>query len=289
VLECVINISEGRDPEVLARLADACAWVLLDLHSDAVHHRSVFTLAGEELAVGDAARALTAQAVAILALDAHRGVHPRRGVVDVVPFVTLGDRHDGAFSAVELRHVGSSALQAREDFARWCASELEVPCFLYGPVSSGVERTLPELRREGFESIQPDFGPHRAHPSAGAIAVGARPALIAYNVELASNDLDLARRCARAVRGPAVRALGLDLGDRVQVSCNLIDPFVLGPEQLMDLVVAELDGSGVEVARAELVGLIPRGVLRAVPEHRWAELGLSDSASIEARIGGLGL
>lgn len=257
MLECVINISEGRRLDVVELIARNAGGDLLDLHTDPDHNRSVLTLVGAE-----AARAVTAAAVLALDLRTHQGVHPRLGVVDVVPFVPLGSA------------TLTTAEEARDAHARWMADELGVPCFLYGG-----ERSLPEVRRHAFDGLAPDVGPAAPHPTAGAAAVGARNPLVAYNVWLAEPDADLARRLATAVRGPAVRALGLAVGDHVQVSMNLIDPLVVRPDQAYDMVAA-----AAAVARAELVGLVPRRVLDAVPRARWAELDLSEERTIEARL-----
>jgi glutamate formiminotransferase len=258
VLECVINISEGRDERTIAAIAAAAGRHLLDVHTDPHHHRSVLTLVGEA-----APRAVTAEAVARIDLRRHEGVHPRIGAVDVVPFVPLA----GSTLA--------DAVAARDSFGRWAAEDLGLPCFTYGP-----ERTLPELRREAFASLAPTFGPDRPHPTAGAVAVGARPVLVAYNVWLVEPDLDLARRIAREVRGPAVRTLGLAVGDRVQVSMNLVDPGAVGPAEATDAVAARAS-----VAGCELVGLVPEAVLAAVPQRRWAELDLGADRTIEERLG----
>jgi len=257
MLECVVNVSEGRDQGVLDDLAAACGRDLLDRHVDPDHHRSVFTLVGET-----APRALAAAAVARLDLRAHAGVHPRLGVVDVVPFVPLA----GASLA--------DAVAARDAFAEWAGAELGVPCFRYGP-----ERTLPEVRRRAFVDVAPDTGPTAPHPTAGATCVGARPFLVAYNVWLAEPDLDQARAVATAVRSPAVRALGLRCGARVQVSMNLVDPAVVGPAAAFDAVAAQ-----VPVAGAELVGLVPAAVLAGVPPARYAELDIGPDRTIEARL-----
>ena len=215
--------------------------------------------------VGEVApRAITVAAVELLDLRRHQGVHPRLGVVDVVPFVAL---------------AGSSpldALAARDDFCGWAATTLAVPCFRYGP-----ERSLPDVRRLAFSPLRPDVGPAKAHPTAGAICVGARPVLVAYNVWLAEADVALAQRVAAAVRRPALRALGLPVGDRVQVSMNLVDPTTLGPAAAFDLVA-----SLAHVAGAELVGLLPAAVLDAVAPERWAALDLSAERTIEARLRG---
>ncbi|MEJ5255436.1 MAG: hypothetical protein WHS89_08815 [Acidimicrobiales bacterium] len=256
MLECVINVSEGRRLATVELIARNAGAALLDVHTDPHHNRAVLTLLGEE-----AARAVSAAAVLALDLRAHEGVHPRFGVVDVVPFVPLGG------STID------DAVDARDRFAHWFASELGVPCFLYGP-----ERTLPEVRRLAFRSLRPDVGPATPHPTAGACAVGAREVLVAYNLWLASDDLALAEQIAASLRSPEVRALGLQVGERVQVSMNLVDPGTVGPAEVFDAVAALT-----AIERAELVGLVPEAVLAAVDPERWTELNLSPDRTIEAR------
>ena len=261
MLECVVNISEGRDDAVIAAVAGAAGSDLLDVHTDPHHHRSVLTLVGEE-----AVRAVTTEAVARIDLRTHAGVHPRIGAVDVVPFVPLVDA------------PLADAVDARDRYCRWAGDELHLPCFRYGP-----ERTLPDVRREAFRSLEPDDGPAQPHPSAGAVAVGARALLVAYNVWLADPDIDLARRIAREIRGPDLRTLGLRVGDRVQVSMNLVAPQRIGPADATDLVAARAPVEG-----CELVGLVPRQVLDAVPRGRWAALDLAEDRTIEARLAARG-
>lgn len=257
MLECVINVSEGRDADAVAAIAGAGGPALLDVHSDAHHNRSVLTLAGA--GVEDAARAVAAEALCRIDLRDHVGVHPRLGAVDVVPFVPL---------------AGASmpdAVAARDRFAAWAGAELGVPCFLYGP-----ERTLPEVRRRAFADLAPDTGPPAAHPTAGAICAGARPVLVAYNVWLTPEaDVATAVEIARQIRGPGLRALGLDVGGRAQVSMNLVDPARLTPADAFDAVAARAP-----VERAELVGLVPAWVLDAVAPSRWAELDLHRSRAL---------
>ncbi|CAN5712915.1 glutamate formimidoyltransferase [soil metagenome] len=257
VLECVINISEGRRPEVVAAVASAAGDDLLDVHVDADHHRAVLTVVGE-----DAPRTITVAAMGLIDLADHVGAHPRIGAVDVVPFVALG------------RSSPTDAVAARDRFAAWAGGEAGLPCFVYGP-----ERSLPDVRRGAFVSLMPDTGPPGPHPTAGAVAVGARPPLLAYNLWLTEPDLALARRLAAEVRGPAVRALGLAVGDAVQVSMNLLDPLHVGPAVVHDQVARVT-----AIARAELVGLAPAAVLAAVARHRWAELDLAEDQTIEARL-----
>ncbi len=266
MLACVINLSEGRLPEVIASLAAAAGDHCLDVHTDADHHRSVFWLAGP--AVEDAARALATAAVHALSLTEHDGVHPRIGVVDVVPFVPI-DAGSSMFDAIG----------ARDAFAVWAGNALDLPCFLYGP-----NRTLPEVRKTAFDPAVPDTGPRHPHPTAGAAAVGARTPLVAYNLWLANSDLTQAKVVAAGLRGPDVRALGLQVGEHVQVSCNLINPSRVGPAKVYDDVARR-----VPVARAELVGLVGRDVLTAVPERRWAELDLAEAKTVEACLEQAGL
>jgi glutamate formiminotransferase len=272
MLECVVNISEGRRVHVLDELALAAGPLLLDVHRDEHHNRSVFTVAGPREQVADAVRALAGATVERLDLCSHQGVHPRIGVLDVVPWVAMTGwpLEPGPLEG---------AVEARDGFAQWAGDVLEVPCFLYG-----TGRSLPQIRREAWNTLAPDTGPLFPHPTAGASAVGARTVLVAYNLWLAEPDLNLARRLAADLRGPAVRTLGLPVGDAVQVSCNLIDPQVVGPAAVFDAVAARTG-----VARAELVGLLPARVLEAIPERRWPELDLGRSRTIEARLEQAGL
>lgn len=261
MLECVVNISEGRDLAVIEALTAAAGGDLLDVHRDPHHHRSVWTLVGER-----APRAVAAAAVTRIDLRRHDGVHPRLGAVDVVPFVPLGDT------------PFTEAVAARDRFAAWAGRELGLPCFAYGP-----ERSLPDVRRQAFAELGPTTGPAEAHPTAGAVAVGARPVLVAYNVWLVDTPLAEARRIAAGLRGPTVRALGLQVGRRVQVSMNLVDPGRTGPAAVVDAVARQAP-----VAGTELVGLVPDEVLWAQDPERWAELDLAPDRTIEARLAATG-
>jgi glutamate formiminotransferase len=271
-LECVVNVSEGRDEQLLERLAAACGNVLLDVHSDPDHHRSVLTLAGPDEMVETGVRMLAATAVSTLDIGLHVGEHPRIGVVDVVPFVPL--------TTTDL----VPAMAARDRFGRWAGVELGLPCFFYGPLQPSGHRTLPQIRRSAFSTLVPDTGPEQPHPRAGACAVGARHFLVAYNVWVAGGDATLARSVAAAVRGPAVRTLGFDLAGQPQVSCNLVDPLTIGPAEVHDQIARLLEDADASVERCELVGLLPTAVLDTVPPARWPELGLRPEATIEARL-----
>lgn len=223
----------------------------------------------------DATRALARAATARIDLSAHRGVHPRFGVVDVVPFVPLPGGHP-AGPGDDL----GPALAARDAFARWAGDVLGVPCFLYGP-----QRSLPEVRRLAFDPLPPDTGPARRHPTAGACAVGARPALVAYNLWLDTADVSVARELAASVRTPVRRTLGLLVGERTQVSCNLVDPRRVGPVETFDAVARAAASRGVGVTGAELVGLVPADVADAVPPGRRLEVDVTPDRSVEARLG----
>jgi glutamate formiminotransferase len=265
VIECVLNLSEGRDLVLLDRLAASCGRSLLDVHRDPDHNRAVFTLAGPD--VRDAARALAEKAVAAIDVSRHSGAHPRLGAVDVVPFVAL---------------PGSSradAARERDDFAAWAGESLGVPCFLYGFGTGPRERTLPEVRRGAFGEITPDYGPPRPHPAAGAMAVGARPPLVAYNLWLEEAAPKQAKSLAARLRSTAVRALAFDLGGRAQLSFNLLEPELVGPQHVYGAVAAVA-----RIERAELVGLLPSSVLDRVPRTSWGRLGLSPDSTVEARL-----
>jgi glutamate formiminotransferase len=272
LLECVVNLSEGRDQTTIAAVAQAAGPCLLDVHSDHDHHRSVLTLAGAEELIREAVRSVAIQTVTRLDIQRHDGAHPRLGTLDVVPWVSLAGWpiQDGPIQP---------AVRARDDFAQWAGIELDLPCFLYGP-----ERSLPDVRRQAWKTLRPDTGPPESHPAAGATAVGARPILIAYNLWLAEADLDTARQIVGTIRGPHVRALALAVGHNVQVSCNLIAPWTVGPSAVFDAVARRAS-----IARCELVGLAPEAVLRAIPRRRWAELDLDPSTTIEARLEQAGL
>lgn len=268
IIECVANVSEGRDARVLAAMAEAIRAVagvhLADVHGDPDHHRSVFTMLGSPPAVAAAALALAEAALPRIDMREHRGLHPRLGALDVVPFVPLGDAPMTAAIDVACR-VGAAL-----------AERHAVPVYFYGAAArSPGRRELPDVRRGGYEALAarlatpagaPDAGPARFDARAGAIVVGARDVLVAYNVWLETADVEIARAVARAVRErdgglPAVRALGVALASRglVQVSMNLLDYRVTALPAVFERVQREATRRGVAVRRAELVGLAPRG------------------------------
>jgi glutamate formiminotransferase len=267
IVECVPNVSEGRDAARVARFAAAVAAIpgvtLAGVHADPDHHRSVFTFLGSPDAVSAAALALAAAVTSEVDMRAHRGIHPRVGALDVLPFVPLADTTMA--EAVALAHATGRALATRH----------ALPVYYYAEAGRRPgRRTLRELRHGEYEGLaarlasaagSPDDGPARFDPRAGAVLVGARDVLIAYNVWLAGDDVDTARAIARAVRAssgglPAVQALGLPLASRgrVQVSMNLLDHRVTSIPAVFDRVGEEAARRGMAVERAELVGLAPR-------------------------------
>lgn len=266
MLECVINVSEGRDARLVSRMAEAVTDFprrqLLDIHSDADHNRSVFTLVGV-----DAPRALTQRCIELLDITDHTGVHPRIGVVDVVPFVALDGSSHG------------DALAARNEFAAWAAEELHLPVFLYGP-----ERTLPDIRRGAWTTLLPDHGPDVPHPTAGAVCVGVRPVLIAYNVFLASSDLSLAKVIAARVRRPGLRTLAFMVGGVAQVSMNIVDADDISVSAAYDAVAAEAAELGTRVTHSELVGLLTERHLLMNSKARWAQLDIGPDRTVESRL-----
>ena len=217
----------------------------------------MFTLVGVE-----APRALARAAVATLSLGDHSGVHPRIGVVDVVPFVPLvnSTMHD--------------AQKARDEFAAWATEELHVPSFLYG-----TERTLPDIRKNAWTSLFPEVGSKVPHATAGAMCVGVREPLVAYNLWLENVDLETTRRIASVVRTASIRTLGLQVGAFTQVSVNLIQPMIAGPNDVYEAV-----SQHAKVHHAELVGLLPASVLATIPRTRWEDLDLSVERTIEWRV-----
>jgi glutamate formiminotransferase len=279
LVECVPNVSEGRRREVVEELVAAFAGadpgvLVLDRSSDADHHRTVVTLAGPGPALVEAAVAGARTCARLIDLNQHRGVHPRMGALDVLPFVPLG-------GATRLAGAGDPDLDCAalaERAGRRIAADAGVPVYLYGAAARRPDRVaLPAVRGRGFEALRdapdqdPDFGGPGPHPTAGATAVGAREVLVAYNVDLAGADLDLARRIAAAVRErdgglPAVRAMGVALDERglAQVSMNLLD-YRVTPPAVAFAAVAELAGrAGARVEASEIVGLVPAAALAGV-------------------------
>lgn len=270
IIECVPNFSEGRDMGKVAAIADAVRAVsgvrLLDYSLDRDHHRSVLTFIGEADPIIRGALAAAETALEKIDIREHAGVHPRIGAVDVVPFVPLGDA--GMNDAVTTAHR----------FGKLYGEQFSVPVFFYGEAALRPERReLSDIRRGGIEGLReriadacwhPDAGPAVCHERGGAVAVGARMPLVAYNINLKSGDIDLARRIARSIRTsggglPCVKALGLFLASRgiVQVSMNLTDYRQTSMRNVFDRVRAEAGAAGVAVQESELIGLAPAAAL----------------------------
>jgi glutamate formiminotransferase len=287
-LEAVPNFSDGRDAAVIDAIGAALSAhaELLDVHRDADHNRSVFTLVGEDGALVDALVAGIARAIELIDLRRHVGAHPRIGAADVVPVVPVrrADRERAAAAARRL--------------AERIGTELRLPVFLYADLAPGRGPAFfraggpAELqRRIDAGELAPDFGPRRLHPSAGGVIVGARPPLIAFNVNLAGGDVETARAIAETVRErdggfPGVRALGLELpgAGLAQVSMNVEDWEAADLLEIVRRIEAEARGRGAEVAGSELVGLMPAGAAAAAAGSALRISGFDASRVLELRL-----
>jgi glutamate formiminotransferase / 5-formyltetrahydrofolate cyclo-ligase len=293
IIECVPNVSEGRRRDVVEMLVQGVRSVsgvrLLDASSDPAHNRSVLTMAGDAGPLKDAVVALVAAAVTHIDLRTHSGEHPRLGAVDVVPFVPI----EGVTMA-------DCVALARET-ASEVASRFEVPVFLYEEAASTPgRRNLEDIRRGEFEGLAakmasadwaPDFGPSRPHPSAGAIVIGARMPLIAFNINLATDRLDVAKKIASAIRHSSggfryVKAMGIALEDRgiVQVSINLTNYEKTPMSRVFDAVRQEAERYGVAVLESEIIGLTPQAALVSSAEHYLQLARFSSSQILENRL-----
>lgn len=296
LIECVPNVSEGRRREVVDEVASAIratsGVTLADYSADAAHNRSVYTFAGDPEAIQTAVLALVACAVGAIDLRNHSGEHPRFGAVDVVPFVPL----EGATMA--------DCIAAAERIGHLVADRFQVPVYLYEHAARAPSRrNLADIRRGGFERLAarmaagftPDFGPPAPHPTAGACALGARPLLIAFNVNLATDKIEVAMAVARTVRErdgglPFVKALGLRLPDRgmVQVSMNLTNVEATSLDRAFDAVQREAQRYGVMVADSEIVGLAPAAALTAATASHIRLAGDWTNKILERRLAGAG-
>ncbi len=293
IIESVPNISEGIRTDVVARIADALRAVsgvrVLDVQSDATHNRSVLTLAGDAAGLRQAIPTLVSMTMEAVDLRTHRGEHPRLGAVDVVPFIPI----EGATMA--------DCVALARDIGKDVADRLGVPVYLYEEAAQRPDRrNLEDIRRGEFEGLAekmakpgwaPDFGPSQPHPSAGATVIGARMPLIAYNVNLATNRLDVAKKIATAVRMSSgglrfVKAMGLPLEDRgiVQVSMNLTNYEKTPIFRVFDLVRREAARYGVNVLESEIVGLIPQAALMQAAEYYLQLEGFSGKQVLENKL-----
>jgi len=276
VIECVPNVSEGRNADAVKAMADAVARVegvrLLDASSDPAHNRSVLTMAGDAKGLKNAVLALFGEAVQRIDLRTHRGEHPRLGAVDVVPFVPI-ESATMADCVALAKEVGSEV-----------ATRFELPVFLYEEAASAPHRrNLEDVRRGQFEGLaermrdplwKPDFGPAEPHASAGAVVVGARMPLIAYNINLGTPDVEIARRIAKAIRQSSggyrfVKAMGVMLEERgvAQVSINMTDYKKTPLFRVFETVRSEAARYGVSVIGSEIVGLVPSEALIDAADH----------------------
>jgi glutamate formiminotransferase len=274
LIECVPNVSEGRDAGIIRQLADAVLGGgahLVDVHSDVDHHRSVFTIIGPPDRVERSALALARLAIQLIDLTRHHGAHPRVGAIDVIPFVPL--------QQATMR----DAIAAAHRMGLVFAGECDVPVFFYGEAAARRDRReLPVVRKGGFEQLaerlcapawRPDAGPSTPHPTAGATVVGARRPLVAFNAVLESADMAAANAISRAVREssgglPAVRAMGMFLASRdlAQVSMNLLDYRRTAPRAVAGRIEVEARKLGLRVREYELVGCAPVETFESWPD-----------------------
>jgi glutamate formiminotransferase/formiminotetrahydrofolate cyclodeaminase len=278
LVECVPNFSEGRDPVVLDALRAAVAAVpgvqLLDVQADKSHNRAVFTFVAPPAAAAEAAFQAMQVATERIDLTKHTGEHPRMGATDVVPFVPVRD--------VTMEECIALARGLGERVGR----DLQIPVFLYARAATRPERErLPDIRKgefEGFKDrvLEPDFGPTKVHPTAGATAIGARPFLVAYNVYLNTQEIAVAKEIAKEIRTssgglPGVQASGFIVDGLAQVSMNLLDIDITSPAVVYNAIKVRAEKRGVAVQMSEIVGLIPERALIGAAE---SALRLSNAA-----------
>jgi len=290
--ECVPNFSEGRDPAKVERIAAAAREVasvtVLDVERNSDHNRCVISLVGDGDGLIEAVLRMMKVATETIDLTHHTGEHPRMGATDVVPFVPMGNA-----SIAE-------AVKLAERLGERVAKELGIPVYLYAAAARRPERSdLAKVREGQFEGIRdaiatdparaPDFGPAKVHPTAGAVAIGARPVLIAYNAYLTTPDVSLAKKVAKAVRArdgglPEVKALGFEIKERnrAQVSMNLTDYRVTPVHRALEAVRREAQRYGVGVEESEIVGLVPEDALLDAAEY-YLQLHAFDRAAILER------
>lgn len=293
VIECVPNVSEGRRQDVINQLTESLKAVpgmrVLDVQSDAAHNRSVFTLAGDAAAMSAGIPKLFEGAIKAIDLTTHKGEHPRMGAVDVTPFIPI----EGVSMA--------ECIALAKSIAADVASRFSLPIYLYEEASSNPERkNLEDIRRGEFEGLAakmakpgwaPDFGPTAPHPTAGASVIGARMPLIAYNINLATNRLDVAKKIATAIRHSSgglrfVKAMGIPLEDRgiVQVSMNLTNYEKTPIFRVFEMVKREAERYGVSVLESEIVGLVPSAALQQSVEWYLQLEGFSAGQVLENKL-----
>ena len=293
IIECVPNVSEGRDTRSIEAITAAVRSTpgvrLLDVSSDASHNRSVLTFVGDAPAIRAGVSALFRAALERIDLRRHEGEHPRMGAVDVVPFIPV--RGSSVDECVALSREAGAAI----------AKDFGVPVYLYeDSATSELRSNLAEIRKGQFEGFAekmkdprwaPDFGPAEPHPSAGVVAVGARDFLIAYNIDLATKDLAIADRIAKAIRHLSggfryVKAMGVELAERgiVQVSINLTNFKKTPLHRVFECVRSEAERHGVAIVGSEIVGLSPAEALYAAAEHYLRLEGFSAEQVLETKL-----
>jgi glutamate formiminotransferase len=293
IIECVPNISEGRRPDIVTSIVNAVRGVpgvrMLDFSSDPSHNRSVITIAGDATPLKSAVLALFEAAIASIDLRHHTGEHPRLGAVDVVPFVPIeGVTMDDCVALA--KETGAAV-----------AERFHIPVYLYEEAASNpARRNLEDIRRGEFEGLAakivtdgwaPDYGPSAPHPSAGAVVIGARMPLIAYNINLATDRIDVAKKIAAAIRYSSggfryVMAMGVTVADRgiVQVSMNLTNYEKTPIYRVFDTVKREAERYGVNVLESEIVGLVPAAALIGTAEHTLQLEGFKRHQVLETRL-----
>ena len=294
VIECVPNFSEGRRKDVVDKIVHSIRSVpgtkVLDVESDPDHNRSVITYTGTRESVGESAFRGARAALELIDLTKHKGEHPRMGALDVLPFIPVQEA------------TMEDCIDIANRTAARIAKELKIPCYMYEAAAKRPDRrNLENVRRGQFEGLReavltddtryPDYGPRMLHPTAGATAVGARMPLVAFNVNLRSTDVSVAKDIAKKIRAssggmPHVKALGFTLQDKgmVQVSMNLTDYTVTPISKVFDAIREEADARGVEIANGEIIGLIPLDVVCDLAARFLKLEGFTSRQILEKRI-----
>ncbi|SFH39937.1 glutamate formiminotransferase [Desulfotomaculum arcticum] len=293
LVECVPNFSEGRRPEVVAQIIDTIKSVegvrVLGASTDASHNRAVVTFLGEPGPVKNAAFLAAASAAELINMEEHQGAHPRIGATDVIPFIPIGE------STME------ECVELARELGREIGYKLNIPVYLYEAAATRPERkNLPAVRKGEYEGLktaitrperQPDFGPPHLHPTAGATAVGARPPLVAYNINLGTADVVIAKAIAKSIRGssggyPSIKALGVMLEDRqvAQVTINVCNYKEVSLHRVFETVKTEAARYGVNVIGSEIVGLLPMEALLDAADFYLRLEGFSFNQVLEKRL-----
>ncbi|MEW6733740.1 MAG: glutamate formimidoyltransferase [Acidobacteriota bacterium] len=294
IVECIPNFSEGRRPEVVdaivAAIKSVAGVALLDREMDASHNRSVITFVGEPDACVEAVVRAASRAVQLIDLTSHKGEHPRLGAIDVVPFVPIA------------KVTMDDCVRLARETGRRMAEELKIPIYLYEAAATRPDRVnLADIRKGEFEGLRneittnpdrkPDFGEAKIHPTAGATVVGARPPLIAYNVNLATSDVGVAKKIAKVVRFAGgglryVKALGFELKERgiVQVSMNMVNFEGTPLFRAFEMVQREAERYGVNILSSEIVGLVPQAALNACSDYYLRLENFSEEQILENRL-----